>query len=275
MNYWAIDKNLINFGGQIVIESRQRISITSHDPVVIFEREASDVTFQSHAVVHDAKIEYLPIEGYVLTASISQPQPIDPPMALSELAYSLKKIYSRYDKPTRHFTRKYVSLSEEDFGTIITGSIYWARTAFGLYINELRTEQLTRFMQDVSQSDPEVLLQRSGFDSAWSALRQFIEQEYITVAKLLEKIHAQVNHLQQINKMEIDYIKLGISSAREMDDLLHEQEELFAKFIEMTQPDNISILDSLTNKIVEEHKSEAEFEDKFRGTLWPLYPIKH
>lgn len=273
MRYWAVDDRNLNHDGQLVIESHLRVSIAQGDEIIIFNRSYGDIEFHSHTSVKDAQLKEMKQEYQIFVATLSQLKPIENPPLLSELAYSLLKIY-RYDKAERHFRRQYVSLYPEDFGTIVTGSVYWARTAFGLYANELRSEQFIRFMQDVAQSTPEVLLQTSDFSLVWKALRNFIEEEYIATANLLRLIHAQVDQLQSKENLGLDYSKLGISTDDDnISDLLHKQEQLLSKFMELTRNNEIDVLQELSQKIKEESYSESQFQEIFRGTTWPLHTI--
>lgn len=271
MNYWAIDDKNLSSKKQLVIDSRMNVAIENGDEIVLFERNYEDIRFHTQAIITRRQRKESKHGTIQFSAEIENSKSIDNPPLLSELTYSLLKIY-RYDKPDLHFQRTYLSLCSEDFGAIVTASIYWARTAFGFYINALRKEQFVRFLQNVAQFDNEILLQGSDFGRSWKALRKFIEEEYIATGNLLKAIHSRIDQLRDIN---LNYFDIGLSSDNEnTNDLLYEQEELFNQFLEITQPETGNVLYELSRKIDEESKSESEFQEIFGGEGWPLYAIR-
>ncbi|MFC1980023.1 hypothetical protein ACFLVS_04105, partial [Chloroflexota bacterium] len=242
MNHWAVDDNYIQSERELVIESGLRVSISPRDHIVLFKRDNEQIRFHSQVTSLDRHLSGSNEKGFHFSAHLSQLEPIDNALNLDELTYSLLKIY-RYGKPYRHFLRPYVSLSPADYYTITTASIYWARTAFGLYINALRREQLNRFMQDIALTTPETLIQISNFYSAWISLRTFINEEYIAAAELLQLLHVQVDRLQSREDLGLDYFKLGVSSDdSNVTDLLNDQGKLLSKFVEITHRDGADVL---------------------------------
>lgn len=274
MGYWAVDDDTLASDNQILIEARRNVTITKGDEIVLFKRTVDDIRFHTYAVIRNTESKQFKDETSQFIAQLSDVESIKNPISLSELTYSLLKVY-RFERPERHFSLHYLSLLPEDFNTILTSSIYWARTAFGIYINELRREQIVRFMQELTYSAPDVLLQSSNIEYAWKALHQFIEEEYFAAAKLLQQIRNQVEQLQRDHVIDLDYYKLGISSDEdEVSDLLHEQEKRFSKFLETTFIEGrIDLLQELSNKMEDEAQSEARFSEIFGGRVWPLRTI--
>jgi hypothetical protein len=247
------------------------VAMEKGDEIVLFRRTYDDVTFHASARISEVKRERSE-SGLIFAARVTELRPLEAPSQLSELTYSLLKVY-RFKYPHRHFCRQYVRLPEKDFRTILSGSIYWGRTAFGLYVNGLQREQLARFIQLLADSEPTLLPQSSDFGKAWSALRRFIEEEYFSAAEILKSIHSLVDKFNRDGGVEMNYNKLGISSDDEdTADLLHVQEKLLAQFHELTinVEERVNVLEELSERIREMASSEAKFANVFRGQMWPL-----
>ncbi len=254
------------------------------DYVVLFHRDYKYVEFNSYGRVAEVIRErnqdefYEDAEedegeeqgeGYSTVVRLVETVVIKNPLTLDDLAYSILKIY-RYTKPYLHFRRSYIALPPEDFETIINGFIFWSRTAFGMFINELRTEQRELFIQELANSAPDVALQNSDFVSAWEALRHFIEAEYISAAQLMHEIHLNVNLLHEEHGLRIDYTKLGISPNNALgSDLISVQEDRLSKFLSATSIEKGDVFQEL-QKNIEESQSESRFQKIFRGEPWPL-----
>lgn len=284
MKYWAVDSKALNPNQTLIIETGRPLNISKNDNIIVFQRNGDylvisyliedEITFNYRAKVLEVSLKQEEKNRYQLIANLSPMEAIDNPLTLRELAYSLQKVY-RYDKPSVHFRRKYVSLSPDDFTTIVTGSIYWARTGFGLYVNTLRREQFAHFLDEVSVFGPGIF-DSENLERAWQILREFVEEEYISAAELVHQIHAQADELHSGGLPELEFENIGISldEPNEVFDSLYEQEIRLSRFMSIARSDKTDILEQLSDKMKKEAESETRFQKVFVGTPWPLLPTK-
>lgn len=277
MACWAVDKSTLIDKQFTITKSLGFAQIHKGDDVIFFHRYSGEVEFISHSNVvsvrQDRESESENAEYYTI-ARILENIPIENPLSASDLAYSLEKVY-RYNKPYRHFSRQYISLSRGDYETIISGLIFWSRTAFGIFINELHKEQLNRFIQELAHINPGYLLPAPDYYSVWQVLKDFIQEEFVGAASLLKEIHNLVDKLGAEFNLGLEYTKLGLSSDDYGEsDLLHKQEEILSKFISSLKFEKRDILQELTTNI-EQSKTELRFQEIFGGTPWPLHEIRN
>jgi len=276
MAYWAVGATTLIDKQFTITKSRGFAQIHKGDDVIFFDKHPRGVNFTSYSNVvsvrQDRKSESENAEFYTI-ARISEITPIENPLSASDLAYSLERVY-RYNKPYRHFYRQYVSLSRVDYETIISGLIFWSRTAFGIFINELQREQLNRFIQELAQINPELLLPAPDYSRVWQVLNDFIQEEFLGAASLLKEIHSLVDTLGTEFNLGLEYTELGLSTDDYGEaDLLHKQEEVLSKFISSLKFEKQDILQELTINI-EKSETELRFQKIFGGTPWPLHEIR-
>jgi hypothetical protein len=275
MNYWAVDDANVDQSNNLTIISKLFVNIKRSDEIILFKRlTRKEIEFHSRAIIVEAQTSRYGENKQKFLAHLASIRSLKNSSLLSEITYSLKKIY-RYRQAYRHFPRKYLRLNRDDFNTIISGSIYWARTAFGIYGNMLTSKQFGHFIQEAAISTPEIFVRQWDYDLAWKVLRQFIEDQYITAGELLQAIHAKVAQIQRENMPDLDYMKLGIySDEDDKNDLLYDQEKLLTEFLALTRQDGVDVLEELSHKIVEASNSEPGFQKIFQNTPWPLQLIE-
>ncbi len=275
MGYWAVDIDSLKGEEFVITKSHRYASLMKGDQVVFFTKYHTEIEFQlyseiisvSHEIEKEAENKYLTI------ASISGKNKINNPLTVRDLAYSLEKVY-RFSRPYLHFNRQYVILSDIDWETIIDGSIFWSRTAFGIFINELQEEQLNRFIRELAQTDPGLLLPTPDYRLVWKSLNKFIQNEFISASNLLTEIHKQVDSLNRDYDLGLDYNELGFSTDdNEKPDFLFQQEQSLSNFVSSLRFEGEDILQVLTENI-EKSNSEQRFQKIFGGTPWPLHGIR-
>jgi len=276
MACWAVDVSTLIDKQFTITKSGGFAQIHKGDDIVFFSKHPGEAKFVSYSNVvsvrQDRENESENTEYYTI-ARISENIPIKNPLRASDLTYSLERVY-RYNKPYRHFYRQYVNLSREDYETIISGLIFWSRTAFGIFINELQREQLNRFIQELAQINPELLLPAPDYYRVWQVLNDFIQEEFVDAASLLKEIHSLVDTLGTEFNLGLEYTELGLSTDDYGEaDLLHKQEEVLSKFISSLKFEKQDILQELTINI-EKSETELRFQKIFGGTPWPLHEIR-
>ena len=278
MRFWAFDlKYFKRDDSSILLESVRKVWISEGDKIIFFNRFNKGIVFQSSTTVSSTALEDLGEEGFRFKGILSKLRLFQEDRHLEEFSFSLQKIY-RYQKPMLHFKRPYIELSENDFKTLVKATIYWARTGFGQFINQLPHPHLVRFMRGLAESEPDILLQRSGYSNAWKALRRFIEEEYISAALVFKAIRIQVEKLNQLPEFNLEYSDVSLSSDEDIQpDFVEQQERLFSEFSEMLvmEDSQIDVLHEIDRRVKEEHISEEIFEKIFAGTTWPIQMIEN
>jgi len=274
MHYWAINKK--HFQPQekmIQMESRRQISIQKQDKFVFFISSYNGIEFDSSSSIEEAELKRTKDGSFLFQAFIKDINEFSEPRLLDDYVYSLLKIY-RYKKPNLHFRRPYIAMAEFDYNTIVTGIIFWARTAFGLFINQLPQLEFINFVRQLSESEHDLFLQRASFNRSWSELRKLIEDKYISAAKIFSAIRQTIEVLNKDRGIGVNYNKLQISSDDDtIADSIHKQEILLSQFrdsITFGHNDD-NLFDVISMTIRDNEKTENKFEEQFRGLPWPLH----
>ena len=274
MGYWGLDEALLNHHDlTVMIESRRRVSIAENDQAIFFKRAFSNIEFISYGRVSSIVIQDLESGIFRFKAAIDGVSIFDHARSLEDFAYSLLKVY-RYAVPTRHFRRSYLRLEESDFNALVNAQIFWSRTAFGSFINQLPRMMQMRFMVKLAELQPRVLIERAGYNLIWQVLRDFIKEEYVAAARIFIEIRRQVEELETSQEGKLRFEELFFSSDDPDDrpNSISKQEGLFTKFFEAltAEEEPISLLEQLDAKVEHEESTEQEFEKTFRGKPWPV-----
>lgn len=274
MNFWAFNNYYLSQDKHIIeLTSSRKVSISKEDKIIFFTKSYNGLVFKSHGNVSSTSPEDLGEKGFQFRAEISDYELLDEARRLEDFAYSLEKIY-RYKKPSLHFRRPYIQLTKDDFNTLIDARIYWARTNFGLFINQLPEAHIFRFLSQLAETDPHVLLQRTGYVMLWKSLQNFINQEYLSAAYIFEGIRQLIDKIDESTEIKIDYSKIGISSDDEKDtpDSIKEQERRFSQFLNLfiDKESQINLFQEIESRLERENKENEAFENIFRGTSWPI-----
>lgn len=278
MRYWAFRENFFYQDvSAIIMESGRKVWVNEGDHVILFERSDEDVLFKSHGLVTSTALEDLGESGFRFKANLSIIQIFEQARYLEDFSYSLIKIY-RYGEPARHFCRRYLELSDYDFRTLVEAKIYWARTGFGYFINQLPQVHLIRFMSMLAETEINMLLQQTGYNKAWQVLRNFIEEEYVSAGQVFESISKQFDNFLEYPDIELNPSSISMSSDEEDDipDSIDQQIRLFSQFTQslFIEDNEISLLQEIDRKIEQEQLLEKTFQKNFKGIPWPIQMIE-
>lgn len=279
MNAWAIKSQCFRPAtGTILIEGRRRPGIVTSDHVILCElRSDAEVVFTAFGVVAQAEVTEDGRDMFVLTATLLDMVQLEPVRSLSDFAYSLQKIYI-YELPGRHFLHQYASLGQADLVTLVKGNVFWARTAFGMFVNQLPEETLAEFVRFAAEAEPRTLIDRSDWASLWKLLQRYIAQEYVSAQQLLESISGHVAQLERAGvNIQFTDLRVGEGGNQESPDLLSIQHERLTTFVDSLNPQNEraeSLFEAINKRIAANADVQAEFETAFRGTPWPLHRTK-
>lgn len=278
MANWAIDINCES-RGSLIISSKRKIGIKALDNVITFHRQWNDLAFAYYGIVDDIVQNKTDDTTSTYTVNLKAKTAIETALSLESLKFSLIKIY-RFNQPLVHFRRSYLTLSDGDFNTIKDGDIYWPRTAFGMYANKLGRKQLLRFVQELAEDSPSLLLQQDDISLAWSKLKNFIYQEFVVALELINSIKADIDTLNFGAKTNIPSEKIGIELEytklrnRYQIGLLQRQQKLLTDFVDtVNHTEYKNIFELIDGRIRESRKLNERFESLFKGIKWPLQLI--
>ncbi len=278
MRYWAFsDKYFHKDISSITMKSGRKVLVQEGDHVILFERSNEDVLFKSYGLVSSVALEDLGEKGFYFKAILSNIEIFEQARHLEDFSYSLIKIY-RYEEPARHFHRRYLELSDYDIRTLVEAKIYWARTGFGYFINQLPQVHLIRFMSKLAETEISMLLQQTGYNKAWQSLRNFIEEEYVSAGRVFESINKQLDNFLKYPDIELNPSDIFLSSDEDDDipDSIDKQVRRFSQFTQslFIEDKEISLLREIDRKIEQEQLPEETFQKSFKGIPWPISMIE-
>ena len=196
---------------------------------------------------------------------------------------------SRFENPSRHFSRSISRLPDHDFRTLVDGEIYWSRSAFGFFINQLPPQAFMDFVQLVREFDPQLLMTEPDFGQLWQLLRTFITDEYIESHYLASAIRSLAMDISTNGaEIKFDDLRIGSDDERVSSSLSQMQNNLSAFFSQVselnarngtqqrqTDTSQLVLFDALAAMIAEREDSEVRFRQIFRRQSWPTtQPIR-
>lgn len=138
-------------------------TVSANDRVLLYKKRGGEVNFVQTTSVEFTKTESISGVGQeVILIQLRSPQDLESPTSLSAVTCSLELI-TRFDYPSKHFLRPIRKMSVNDFETIEKQSIFWARSAFGFYLNALPTDRFIEFVRHVAMRSPGLLIESPNF----------------------------------------------------------------------------------------------------------------
>lgn len=279
MTSWAVEFSELE--ASVITNTRGRLpSLQEGDDVLFFERTNDDLIFFGVSAVETVKTEIVE-EGreFVIAASFVDATELDPSRLLSDFTYSLKKVY-RYLEPTIHFRQRVIKLLGEDFNSIVRGEIFWARSAFGNFVNCLPADRLLAFIQLVSQNVPDLLLETPIFARLWPMLRDWIRDEYVDAYFYAFGIAELATDLRDTG-VDFRDLRIGIhetsmsASLWQMEKNLSEfYSSVFGAFdegsIQKVETGSTGLWEDLDQRIAENIQVETQFQSRFSRIPWPI-----
>lgn len=272
MAYWAIDSELLAATASLVrISQKKAPQIESGDQFILFSRAGPVVKFESVTTVSNASSDATKNDQSQLEVRVDTLDEFSEPRDLNVFAYSLEKVH-RFSEPFRHFQRKYVSLSKHDFLTLTKPRVFWARTAFGTYLNSLPEPAVAAFIGTIGANAPEILVNAPPFSTLWRHLREFLDSRYVRASVLLDSIEVEATSKAVINAgILFDDVELGTDDSNQIDSIALQQRRAnsFARTITRGDSGTENLLDDIDEKIRSNQQDEGQFETLFKGTEWP------
>lgn len=291
MSAWAINAEVFDVKSTRISVSRGRLPrLAVKDDVIIFWRQGQEVQFVQAATVLEVNrrkedSDETDANSFALT---SQPGQLEPSRSLADFTYSLVRI-TRFDNPSRHFRRLISRLPDPDFRTLVDGEIYWSRSAFGFFINQLPPQTFIDFVQSVRDFNPQLLIAEPDFRQLWQLLRTFITDEYIESHYLASAIRSLSLDISK-NGAEIKFedLRIGSDDEKVSASLSQLQSNLSAFYSQVstqnaqnelqkqrTDTSQLALFESLDSMISEREDSEVRFRQLFRKQSWPsTQPIR-
>jgi len=292
MANWAINVESVGRENSLVTNDQFKLqkTIKQNERVLLFKKRGDEVAFLQTTTVEFTKTEPNSDGSEELVAiQLSPPADLPSSSSLSALTFSLQLI-SRFDSPSRHFKKPIRKISDNDFDTLEKQSVFWARSAFGFYVNALSTDRFIEFVQFVESSTPGLLIETPKFLSLWPLLRDWIQDEYFDAVHYATAIRETVSRISDAGTpVPFNLIRVSLSdeeqaSSGSLSRLVSNLESFYLSTA-IAQPNvrntidepktTESVYDEIDNMITENLSSEQLFEEAFAGKKWPITrPIK-
>lgn len=126
-----------------------------------------------------------PINFYLHKIKYTQANPYKEFKFLDDYSYSLLRIYKRYIKPSRHFSKVITEMAVTDFETLKKERIFIDRTVFGRLINALPYPNRLQFMLFCIEEFNTTDLRKVHYAKATPFLKDFVGNGIIDMGKYL------------------------------------------------------------------------------------------
>lgn len=240
--------------------------------------KSKDLTLkESREVKYNREKKGKTISFYLHRTDFSQANPFKKHIYLDDYSYSLLKVYKRYIKPIRHFSKIVTEINEKDFNTLKNENIFFSRTIFGRLINSLPYANRLQFMLYCLEEFKTNDLRLINYSNATPMLKKFIKEGLLNMGQYMIE---SINIVNNNSKLFGDYQNIGfidendlISTTNEKDKLIEKMDDLYtqSKLFEELFNYN-SDFDSLFNEDNFKMNSLVldEFEKAFNKRPWPV-----
>ena len=194
MKYWAIDNNQRS-QETVTLYSKRQIRIDEGDKIILFIRDRHSVKFISSAVIQN-RMGTIGIseQSNRFEFKISPPVMIEHDLSAKDLRFSLEKVY-RFSMPEKHFKRRYVSLSKNDFFTIVEKEIHIERTMLGEYLDALPGSIYTDFIRHLISLEINWMT-HPNYTNILKVFFNFIDSEYLEYYRILQNMAELSKHIE-------------------------------------------------------------------------------
>lgn len=206
----------------------------------------------------------------------SQLKTLQPYRILSDFTYSLT-VVKKYDNPTKDFQRAMRKLPEDDFKTLSKGDVFWARTAFGTFVNQLPTKSFLEFVGFVSAHDVNGVLESPDYKTLWQQLQDFAVEGFLDAHAYSVAVKELIGELNELDAgIPFESLRIADPDTRMSASLELMTENLIAFKLALDPPNaDVAALDSglfesINLSIEQSREAESRFHRIFRGKPWPL-----
>lgn len=287
MANWAINSESVGSEKALIKSDEVKLpkTIKDNDRVLLFRKRNEEVQFLQTTTVEYIKVVPNSDGGEEVGAiQLRSPTDLQESTSVSALTFSLELV-TRFDSPSRHFNKPIRKISDNDFETIEKQSVFWARSAFGFYLNALPTDRLIEFVQFVATSSPSLLIETPKFLSLWPLLRDWIQDEYVDAVLYATAIRETIGRIaKEGTSVPFDSIRVSMSdvklaSSGSLSKLVSDLESFYSSttVVKPNVPKTIeelktteSVFDEIDNMINENMASERVFDKVFARRKWPV-----
>lgn len=193
---------------------------------------------------------------------------------LDDYGYSLIKIYKRYLKPSRHFSRNITTLDKVDFETLKKERIFYDRTLFGKLINAIPYQNRLQFLLFSIEKFGKADLRDVPLSDAFPYLKEFVGSGVIKLGEILINSKKLITEMSQIFGDDIDVgfakeedIKRVKSKSAHKIDHINPQVELFEELFSIST----DFEELFSKKELKTSRADKELFNKlFRKRFWPV-----
>lgn len=194
-----------------------------------------------------------PLKYYIHTIKFEEATPFTHYKFLDDYTYSLLKIYKRYIRPVRHFSRVITELPVEDFETLKKERIFVERTLFGRLINALPYQNRLQFILYAIDKFNEADLRKIHFSKIYPDLKEFVGTGVVQMGKYLIKSQNLIEKHSEIFQNDIN-IGFGYDA---------DLKNLEIKDPKKRKQDKVDYINSQSSLFQEAFNIEDDFDDLF------------
>lgn len=264
MKYWyykldiySLEHNNINF------KTRTKFKGKIGDRIVFITGHSGEFSFKNYGIINLIEFEKLDDKLYNTEISLTIYEIAKQANFLKNYNYSIKRI-TNFESPAVNFKAQLGSLHKAEYEGIINGEYFYARTAFGKYVNALPQEHQLAFIKYFMEIAPEIYFNTTkNFDRALEVLENYIENR-ITIPAIF---------MNESFKILTDYVletelnEIGLSKEGETIDYLKPQIDIIESYLKevRNKEEKVEINQDFRN-------SEIQFLYKkhFAKSDWPI-----
>lgn len=185
---------------------------------------------------------------------------------LDDYTYSLLAV-ENYAVPYNHFKRRYTSLKENDYDTIVGRLMFISRTVFGRLFNCLPRENQFEVLLALSESNQVEKLRELGFLMPINFLKEYIQEHIIESGEYIVKSNDLFKQI--LPNSPLTYSGLGFFDAdANQIDFIENQALHFQKLFSLEF--DLTLIDEITDQIRANQEIEDRFENIFKKRKWPI-----
>lgn len=264
MKYWffKLENNSLN-DKRLNFATRTKFKGKIGDGIIFLTRQSGEFSFTSYGIINLIKSKKLEDKLYVNEIFLKIYEITEQVNLLENYNYSLKRI-TNFKRPEVNFKAQLGSLHKAEYEGIIAGEFFYARTAFGKYVNALPQEHQLAFIKYFMEIAPEIYFNPTkNFDRALEILEDYIENRVTTPARLMNEGFKILT--KYVLETELD--KIGVSKEGKTIDRLIPQIDIIENHLE-----EVRIKEEMDeiNRDFRSSELQSLYKKRFAKTDWPI-----
>ncbi len=264
MKYWffKLENNSLN-NKTINFETRTKFKGKIGDGIVFLSIQSGDLSFTYYGIIDSLEFEKIDEKLYINKVFLKIYEIYEEDNLLENYTYSIKRI-TNFERPEVNFKVQLGTLQKVEFDGIINGEFFYARTAFGKYVNALPGDHQLAFVKYFIEIAPEIYFSTTkNFDKALEVLENYIQDRITIPARFLNQGFKILSNY--VNDSELNDI--GVSTPDKPIDRLKPQIDIIEKHL-----DEVRNKEERVENSRDFRNSEVQdlYKKRFSKTDWPF-----